>query len=306
LATSVQGFVDFNIQFKTQVQVMKNSYKILMIGLSMVLCLGACNKQDDPITQQTVAQQNAPKTEIEAVEIEEGITLFKQDLRLSSADGQSEVVLRLACADKQRLDMDLAMYKYSISTNTAPKTEKSIATSAEDRPGARTTPPAATNTTTQTPVSKIYIEPISVKLASGVQGYSLNVTPRADFAEKAKTARWPVSQWGAYQHDHISPVWTGQVFIETTNPNPSWKIQFGLFMKLNWTSTWTNVWTEVYGPQGIQWADWFETRGIEIMTLNLLHPTKWKHKLTVYFQQPSTMNLPPYTEAQAGYKVDWQ
>ena len=59
---------------------MKNYYKILAVGLLTVSGLYSCNKQDDVLTQQVVAQENAPKTEIEAVEMQEGITLFKQGL----------------------------------------------------------------------------------------------------------------------------------------------------------------------------------------------------------------------------------
>lgn len=154
---------------------MKRLYFLFSIALALCWVTIGCEKQENP-----VSLGDNSKSEIELMEKQSGQIFYKRDLVLKDASGQNEVTLRLAALSKDKLDLYLQRYEYSISPNlTARKTSISKGEILSQSSSIEKKEP------------ELIVEALSVKLQTGASGYSLNVRMKPKVYKSLANARAP-------------------------------------------------------------------------------------------------------------------
>jgi hypothetical protein len=192
---------------------------LLLIVIGSMVFIESCKTEDTVLSPNTMpttgidySKLPVPATLIEVLEKEQGVTYFKKDVTLKDEKGTSIVIMRIASLSKVELDKVIDNYELSIFPSYANdfKKENEVKES------------SAINATTQTEqkiTQNVIFEPISIKLAEGVQTYGTNIKPNKAFVEKMKSSKVDASNWNA-AWSFTGHNWAGAAELKVfKNPN---------------------------------------------------------------------------------------
>jgi hypothetical protein len=159
-----------NKKFPTRVKALFLNL-IVLFGF-MVGCSDEIEFTSNDVEQQR--EESSQSSEIELIELEFDVTLFKKDLVLKSPDG-SEVVLRVASPEREILDNLLASYDFNMTPMFHSKPEVKEAINIRDEDLGDNEPDAVRE------LRAIYTEVISQSLSDQYNGFKIDF----DYLENA-------------------------------------------------------------------------------------------------------------------------
>ena len=219
---------------------MKNS--LTVFTLLLLLISSGCNTENDlatPISQDQIEPENEI-SEIELLEKETGITLFKKDLVLTDETGKHQVIMRVAAREKVMVESYLTAFSFSITPTFNPVTQVNEGTQQGGQEG-------QFSTSGESDLEGIFTEFITIELTDGATGFSTNVILMDKSLKNAPNARNGFPE----QATHISGKWPEIFKCWTTN-----SIGYDLDRKSRWYSGWSSTTFCNYNNSSVCKAYW--------------------------------------------------
>ena len=221
---------------------MKNQLIIFALSLLLLSSI-SCNTENDvatPINQNQI-EPESEISEIELLEKETGITLFKKDLVLTDETGKHEVIMRVAAREKEMVENYLTVFSFSITPTFNLITQVDGGTQQEEHE-------SQFSTSSKSDPEGIFTEFISMELTNGATGFGTNVTLMDKSLRNAPNARNGFPS----QATHISGKWP-EIFKCTTYTNI---IGYDFDRKSRWYSGWSSTTFCNYNNNSICRAYW--------------------------------------------------
>jgi hypothetical protein len=254
--------------------------------------LVGCNNNNQPdVSPVSSVAKTEYTSEIDQMEKEEGVTFFKKDVLLKSADGKSEVLMRFASRVKSDLETYLTMHEFKLSPIFTKATTKAPVAGESDNKDNNKLQVQPTNTGK---AINIMSEQLSSKLEAGAIGYGIDtrnvpiaerpnmrISAEADYYIEIYSDRRPDRYKMEVYSEHV---WLNMRYREGW-ANPNW---------FNVYNGYPNVWRQIFAKKvysGNGWDGTWTMTKYEIDVAAAFNPYKVLTKVH-YFQTIS----PNYTQ----------